>query len=422
LRPLHARFVAYDWRSHISGPGTWLSGLLPALQSRGLRCSVDVLYWDEPGPLEGSLRDAGIQLTSNPINGTASERVRGILERAAKDPVDVFVPNLAVPAFHAARWVRRSGIPTVGVLHSDDSFYGGLLDVFVAGRKCDAVSCIVAVSETLEQRATVAVRSETEVIRIPYGVSSPPTQERTKEGSGLTIAYVGRLAEQQKRISLVAKAMLRIVSEIPGCTAKIIGDGPDVGIVQSILQTTPDGAQVQLTGRLDSKEVLEALVSSHILLLLSDYEGLPIALLEGMSCGAVPVVSDMRSGIPELVRHGVNGLIVADRANAVVNAVQQLNLDRTLLTRLSIAARKTILDGYTHELCASQWESLIRRLAQLKRDNKELLLPRCFDLPQQHPALATEDPREVKRSRLAGILKASRRFVRSLLRPNNTEL
>jgi colanic acid/amylovoran biosynthesis glycosyltransferase len=411
----HVRFAAYDWKTHISGPGTWLGELLPALQVRGLRCSVDLLFWDEPGPLQEVLCNADIPMTSTRIQGTAIDRIRGILERASAKPVDVFVPNLCVPAFHAARWFRKVGIPTVGILHSDDDFYAGLLDVFAKGRKTDAVSHFVVVSQALEEKANAARRFDTAISRIPYGVSDRLTASRKTDRSGLSVVYVGRVAEQQKRIVDVTRALIRIVSEVPQCTAKIIGDGPDMQVVKSILQQSNLAGSIELTGRLDSAGVWDSMVTADVILLLSDYEGLPIALLEGMCCGLVPVVSRMHSGIPELIRHSVNGLIVEDRSDTVVAAIQRLNQDRTLLRQLSTAARETILRHYSHTACADAWASLIRALAANRRGNhRSLRVPRSFDLPPVHNALAGEDPRPAAVSGWNSLINTGRFIARSL--------
>jgi glycosyltransferase involved in cell wall biosynthesis len=417
----HVRFAAYDWKTHISGPGTWLGELLPALQIRGLRCSVDLLFWDEPGPLQEVLCDADIPMTSTRIQGTAMDRIRGILERASVESVDVFVPNLCVPAFHAARWFRNAGIPTVGVLHSDDDFYAGLLDVFARGRKADAVSHLVAVSQALEEKANAARRFDTAISRIPYGVTDRLATFRKTERLGLSVVYVGRVAEQQKRIVDVTHALLRIAAEVPHSTAKIIGDGPDMQVVKSILQQADSAKSVELTGRLDSEAVWGSMSAADVILLLSDYEGLPIALLEGMCCGLVPIVSRMHSGIPELIRHGVNGLIVEDRSDAVVAAIQRLNQDRTLLQQLSAAARETILRNYSHTACADAWASLILALAANSRGNqRSLRIPRSFDLPPVHHALAGEDPRPTAVSPWNSLLNTGRSVLRSIFRGKNS--
>src|SRR4051812_305978 len=79
-----------------------------------------------------------------------------------------------------------------------------------------------------------------------------------------------------------------------------------------------------------------------------DRDGIPNVLAEAMAAGA-PVVTTPISGIPEIVRDGVNGLLVSpDDPGAVADAVVRLREDRELAVRISAEARATVrreLDG-----------------------------------------------------------------------------
>src|SRR5262249_16707056 len=140
----------------------------------------------------------------------SEQRIRWILTRLAADPPDVFVPNLMVPAYYASRWVRAAGVPTVGVLHSDDAFHRALLWVFVFGRPPYCLSALVCVSRFLEQSVQAQRPPETVVWRLPCG--TPLAQQLTHAPrESLRIAYVGRLVEEQKRITDVTRALCRAV-------------------------------------------------------------------------------------------------------------------------------------------------------------------------------------------------------------------
>jgi glycosyltransferase involved in cell wall biosynthesis len=103
--------------------------------------------------------------------------------------------------------------------------------------------------------------------------------------------------------------------------------------------------RVELTGRVTGSEVREILQQSHAFVLLSDFEGLPVSMLEAMDAGCVPIVYDMESGIPDVVRSGDNGLMVPNGdIAAVVDAVAGLRADRKAWCRMAGAARQTIRD------------------------------------------------------------------------------
>jgi glycosyltransferase involved in cell wall biosynthesis len=338
------------------------------------------------------------------------------LSELAKSPPDVFVPNLVVAGYYAARWVSRAGIPTVGILHSDDPFYDALRERFAAGSKRLRLSALVCVSRELEEQSRSLVPASVEVRRIPYGVPVPRTPRR-RDTSGLRLAYVGRLAEEQKRITEQTRALCRVVREIPGTEAVLYGDGPDRRRMEAVLADEGKGLPVRWGGLIESRHMQEILLGFDVLVLLSDYEGLPIAVLEAMACGVVPVCLRMRSGIPELVEDGVSGIIVEDRGGTFTSAIQRLHDNPTLWATLSNNARLKIESGYSMAHCANEWAAFLRERAQQNKKTNPIAIPRSIFLPTVHPALAGADPRPAPFSaRIRHALIRSRMFAGKLKR------
>ena len=115
------------------------------------------------------------------------------------------------------------------------------------------------------------------------------------------------------------------------------------------------GVPVTLAGRVDSEQLAEMLHKHHTVTLFSEYEGLPLALLEGMSVGLVPVCTPTESGIPELVLPGGTGILVEDREQAFVDAIRRLREQPEIWNRLSQGARDRIAKAYSREACADRW-------------------------------------------------------------------
>lgn len=414
-RSLSVHWTAYDCADHVSGPGTWLSLLLPELKARGIQSRVELLVWDREGPLFAALSDAAIQVNVTTIGGTTQDRIKTVISSVEQSASDVFVANHVVPALFAARWIQECGVPSLAVLHSDDPFYRAVIDVFLAGRKCDRIQNVVAVSQCLQQLAQHAAAGQCSIHHLPYGVQIPSTRRHRRDDAGLRIAYAGRLVQEQKRILDVAQVMQRCVSEVPGCCGVLIGDGAEMSAVADLLRNQINTGAIELTGRLLPSAVQTKLSTADVLLLLSDYEGLPIALLEAMACGVVPIVNRMRSGIPELVQHMVNGIVVNDRSDSVLNAVRMLNADPELLQRLSDSARNTVIERFSHNRCADGWETLLRQLnGQRNCKRLPLPVPQRFDLPPVHPALAAEDPRGRELTAMQKMVGTGRRLLKSL--------
>src|SRR5437870_12723757 len=324
------------------------------------------------------------------------QRVRWILEQLADDPPDVFVSNAVVPAaYYAGRWLREAGIPTVGICHGGGMYhlYPGLLDQFVFGEAAYQVSAFVCVSKHLEQAVLERRPKGILVRRMRCGVAISDSVAKKPNGR-LRVAYVGRLIEQQKRISEVTHALCRAAREVPGTEALIYGDGPDRRVVEQILREEGDGLPVHLVGRVENDDVSKYLLKCHAGVLLSDWEGLGLALLEEMACGLVPIgLRHARGGASELIEDGVTGLLVDDRGDGFVAAVRRLQEDPALWERLARAARARVEAEYSIEICAARWQELLRELVNGCASRKPLRIPRRLDLSPVHPALAWLDHR-----------------------------
>lgn len=395
VTPLRVTFAAYDKPDNVGGPVTWVAQTLPALRAHGIEPScLFLMHWGERGPALDALREAGVDCTAVAAPHFAQDRVRWILGQLRERPPDVFVPNLVVSAYHAGRWAREAGIPTVGILHSDDPFYRGLQDEFVDGPEPFRLSAVVGVSEVITdevERRSAGV----DVRRIPYGVPIPDARVR-RDPDRLRIAYFGRFAEEQKRISDLTRAFCRAAEAVPGVEAVLYGDGPDREVVEAILATDGAGLPVRLGGRLEGDEVQARLLESDVVVLLSDYEGLPIALLEAMACGCVPVCLRIRSGIPEVVQDGETGLLVDDRGPSFVEAVQRLHTDQALWQRLSVAARTSMVGRFSTETCAAQWAAMLHDVHRSSGPTRPIRRLSRVRLPPVHPALQSADIRSTE--------------------------
>ncbi|PYJ69909.1 MAG: glycosyl transferase family 1 [Verrucomicrobia bacterium] len=409
-------FCTREYDDLSGGQNTWLCHFLPDLHRRGIESRVlcFTLSHEEELPTVRSLRQAGVKCTtsSDEEKRYTEQRVRWLLEQLAENPPDVFVSNMVVPAaYYAGRWLREAGIPTVGICHvgADHFLYPGLLDEFVLGRAAYQVSAFVCVSKYLEQ-AVLNRRPEGILVRrIPCGVPIPKDVAKKPNGR-LRLAYVGRLAEEAKRISEVTHALCRAVREVPGTEALIYGDGPDRRVVEQILREEGDGLRVHLVGRVENDDVSKYLLKCHAGVLLSDWEGLGLALLEEMACGLATIgLRHAHGGASELIEDGVTGLLVDDRGDGFVAAVRRLREDPALWERLARSARAQVEAEYGEERCAARWQELLRELVNDCASRKRLRIPLRLDLPPVHPALAVLDERVIRPHQR--LIRRARRFV-----------
>jgi hypothetical protein len=242
-----------------------------------------------------------------------------------------------------AAQLRYRGVRTLGIMHSDDEAYRTLLRERPIWDGGVAVSAECALQ--MKNIATDAFADPPPVEQITYGVpvsSGPPA----KESCGpLRLVYVGRLIEHQKRVSRLIElaACLRDL----GCefTLDLIGDGPSESGLRSEIETQRLGESVRLRGRLTPEEVQAQLDRAHGLVLVSDFEGTSIAMLEAMGRGVIPCVSEVASGVGEWVRDGENGVSapVGD-VRGLAAKIAEAGSDRPRLERMQRAAWETVHD------------------------------------------------------------------------------
>lgn len=117
---------------------------------------------------------------------------------------------------------------------------------------------------------------------------------------------MGRLEPNQKRVSRVLETWALLEPRFPDWTLRLVGDGPEKEALQAFCAERRL-ERVSFEGFRNPAPYYE---QASLLLLASEYEGLPLAVVEGMSFGAVPLLYGSFSSAYDLVDHGQNGCIL----------------------------------------------------------------------------------------------------------------
>jgi colanic acid/amylovoran biosynthesis glycosyltransferase len=377
-------FAAWDARRDYGGASIWLRRLLPYLQKSGIELEVHLTsYGGKRGENYAFFKEQGIPVRWMPYLPPMRSAVLRQLQFLEKAQPDVYVPFENAQSYYAAAYAKRAGISTVGFLISDNVFFSGVLDQFINGDPDLRVSAVVPVSSFLEARvSSTAVASGVIVRRIANGVPVP-ARTASLSGSVFRLVYTGRLVEQAKRVSEVARALCAVAHLIPNLEAWMTGEGEARPAVENIIREQGMDGRVHLLGRVE--DIYDTLAQCHGLVLLSDYEGLPQSVLEAMATGVVPICLDTRSGIGEVIEHGVNGLIVKDRGADFCGTVRDLYSDPAKWRQLSLAARETVQQRYSVETCASQWINLLEDLRTQRVIRTRIATPQILQLPAPDP-------------------------------------
>jgi glycosyltransferase involved in cell wall biosynthesis len=165
--------------------------------------------------------------------------------------------------------------------------------------------------------------------------------------SRLLIGAAGRLSPE-KGFDLLIRAGSELLREGFDFELVIVGEGGEFESLQKLIQELNVSERIRLLGfRSDLRQLYEAF---DIYALSSYREGLPNVLLEAMSM-SVPVVATAVNGVPNLIQHESNGLLIAPGSvETLTVALRKLLQDPSSRNRYAFAGRQTIEKRYRFRL------------------------------------------------------------------------
>jgi glycosyltransferase involved in cell wall biosynthesis len=167
---------------------------------------------------------------------------------------------------------------------------------------------------------------------------------------------VGRLCKQ-KAHDVLFQAMALLPPELSHWQLSIVGRGAEEQPLRRLAEQLGITARIQWHGQVENPDPFYA--GADIFVLPSRHEGMPNALMEAMSHGLPPIVSDASPGPLEVVKDGVTGLVVSvEEPQALANAIGRLASQPNLRHRLGEAARKKV-SPYMLDNALLEWEQAL---------------------------------------------------------------
>ncbi|OBI43838.1 glycosyl transferase [Mycobacterium kyorinense] len=259
---------------------------------------------------------------------------------------------------------RLAGVPAVVHGHSYD--FGGWFDRLphvakhVVRRLLVADQWLVLGKRHIEEYAYRLQLSDRRIDVLPNAVQIPDVAVNQSGDESVHAVAVGRLGERKGSYDVIAAIGVLDEAVRARLRVTLAGDG-DVEQVRAAVAAADLTGRIDVPGWMDSAARDELLGSAHIFLLPSRDEGLPMALLEAMAYGLVPVTTTVGS-IGEVVTDGLTGVVVRPGCPAeIADVLTALVDDDTLRARLGVAARGRArhfgLDGW-YERLGQLWMQL----------------------------------------------------------------
>jgi glycosyltransferase involved in cell wall biosynthesis len=169
--------------------------------------------------------------------------------------------------------------------------------------------------------------------------------------------FVGRL-DPQKELPWLIGAFARVVHEIPDATLALVGDGSLRAQLVELVASLNLEKNVIFTGRLNGDGVLKWLQAGDVFTLISAIEGLPCSLIEAMSAGLPPVLSNIPAHT-QLVDHEVDGILTElGNQESIAHGLVRLLNDPAARKRLGAAARRRMVQQFSTAQVVDCYETL----------------------------------------------------------------
>ena len=256
--------------------------------------------------------------------------------------------RLGVAAVYTAHgWPFQRGAP---VSQRIMSFAGE----WAAARTDAHVVCVASSERRLAQRLRIVPEKRLHLVGNGIGHRDESPRPPAAKPAHLELVMVARLASPKRQ-----DVLIDALRELPDVGVTFVGDGSNRERLVDRARSIED--RVRFVGYADADAYL---ASSHAAVLLSDYEGLPLSVIEAMRHG-LPVITNRLPGVADAIKHCRNGLTCELSATSVAAAVDVLR-DDGVRSHMGAAARDDWRAHFTAEAMADGYDGVYRAVRSSK--------------------------------------------------------
>jgi len=355
------------------GPSNVLLALLSELAEHGVE---NVVVGLRPSPIERNPRDAIERCGGKYIELKMGRSISDVTVAAAlirtlrEEKPDILQCNLIRANFYGKLAARIAGrIPVIEVTHNVERYMVDGNAISRLARFAERRTRAMAAAQVAVSHAVVHAQADVlgvgvdEVQMIANGIGPMQiTQSRDElrrllgvPSDAVLVGAVGRL-HAQKNYPLLLRAFACASKQNPKLRLIIIGTGEENENLQTLAADLGITRLINWAGhRCDVDQVVSAL---DIFAMTSDYEGLPIALLEAMRAG-IPCVVTRAGGMPEAVVDGETGCVVDCRdLDGLEHVLVALARDSALRNEMGRSAEARFRAYYSAERMAAEYLKL----------------------------------------------------------------
>ena len=238
---------------------------------------------------------------------------------------------------------------------------------------------------------------EREIAVLIHGVNIEGNSPVPSEFSPLLIGWTGRVDDYIKNVMQIP----RIAKELKrrGCCDRfqfhIVGSGPDSRRVEAYINKHSLQNEVILHGAVAYETIFEMISSWNVFLFPSRFEACGFSLLEAMSVGCVPIVSNIRGVFDRIVTDDCGVIVESGRVSDYADAICDLLDNSQKLKEMSCRARERCASHFSVDRMAREYAEYFREIVALPMKEKpEKVLRRRWTIGQ---SLRRMIPMEMKK-------------------------
>nr|WP_294492579.1 glycosyltransferase [uncultured Anaerosporobacter sp.] len=209
----------------------------------------------------------------------------------------------------------------------------------------DSVDEIICVSNDLKIKLINKYKLKSEKVFFKDSPISPKSyyeKKYSEKSSSIIIGYGGRLEKAQKRADLLIPLIEKLNESCINYKLYIAGEGSQYDKINNYITSQRLETKIKLYGMIPFDQMENFWSQCDIFISLSDIEGIGLSMLEAMSLGVVPVVTDT-AGAKSFITNGVNGFVndLGD-LDGIINCIMTLNNDREKMKKYGQLSKKII--------------------------------------------------------------------------------
>jgi glycosyltransferase involved in cell wall biosynthesis len=267
---------------------------------------------------------------------------------------------IQLPALHYSvefsQWLGSSSDPVLALAETGLRIASPLLRAMNRATLSRVTALVASNSASLGVYARFAPRSRQFVIPIGVDTEHFRPLDMPRGDERFEFLFVGRLIPR-KGIDILIEAFHRVYVGEPSVRLTIIGSGPLERRLVEVLRQRGLESVVRLIGRVHQAELPNHYAAADVVVNPTVYEPFSTVNLEAMACGC-PVVSTTVVGMEELVPPNAGRLVPPRDAVALADAMESMLNDREGLVAMSASARDHVVNNYSWDRVASQWENV----------------------------------------------------------------